>query len=316
MQGAMLDRVLDATYPLRDCGLDRRAYGRLCAARTKTAWGSRAIRRFALVDGARLLASVEQYDLAGSLDGCPIRICGLGSVFSDPAHAGEGHARALIGTLLDRAATSGAGLALLCPHATLEDSAHEGFEAVPLTNVTLKVAEPLRYGAPMTLVRGGEDRDLAAVATMGRVRAEPYRFHLDRDVDFIHHAIAHKRLLAGLAAAGVRQLQFFIAEEGTTAAAYVVLVVEGDLWTLEECGDRDPSGARVGALLQALIAREPAERRPTIRGWLPPRFLPPQVTIASAAASPDVLMMHPLGAAASAAPLSSDAALYWHNDVF
>jgi hypothetical protein len=42
--------------------------------------------------------------------------------------------------------------------------------------------------------------------------------------------------------------------------------VIGDTWTLEECGDRDPSGAGVGALLQALIAREPSERRPTIRG--------------------------------------------------
>jgi hypothetical protein len=29
---------------------------------------------------------------------------------------------------------------------------------------------------------------------------------------------------------------------------------------IEECGDRDPSGARVGAILQALIAREPAKR--------------------------------------------------------
>jgi hypothetical protein len=50
---------------------------------------------------------------------------------------------------------------------------------------------------------------------------------------------------------------------------------------IEECGDRDPAGARVGALLQALLAREPAERRPIIRGWFPPGFMPPQVTIVS-----------------------------------
>jgi hypothetical protein len=41
--------------------------------------------------------------------------------------------------------------------------------------------------------------------------------------------------------------------------------VVGSTWTIEECGDHDPSGARVGAILQALIAREPLERRPTIR---------------------------------------------------
>jgi len=53
------------------------------------------------------------------------------------------------------------------------------------------------------------------------------------------------------------------------AAADVILALIGDTWTLEECGDPHPSGAAVGAHLQASIAREPSERRPTIRGWLP-----------------------------------------------
>jgi len=39
----------------------------------------------------------------------------------------------------------------------------------------------------MTMVRGDEERDLAAIAAMGRVRAESFRFHLDRDVDFVQH---------------------------------------------------------------------------------------------------------------------------------
>jgi hypothetical protein len=48
----------------------------------------------------------------------------------------------------------------------------------------------------MTMVRGGEERDLAAIVAMGRARAEPCRFHLDRDVDFVQYAITSKRLLA------------------------------------------------------------------------------------------------------------------------
>jgi hypothetical protein len=152
---------------------------------------------------------------------------------------------------------------------------------------------------------------------MGRVRAEAFRFHLDRDVDFIQHVITRKRLRAGLGSPGLRQLQFFIAEEGITAAAYVVVSVEGTTWTLEECGDRDASGARVGALLQALIAREPAERRPTIRGWLPPGFLPPQLTVVSTTPSPDILMVRMLGStSAASSPLDAADVLYWRNDVF
>jgi hypothetical protein len=87
----------------------------------------------------------------------------------------------------------------------------------------------------MTLVRGGEDRDLGAIAAMGQVRADHVRFHLDRDVDLVKYAITRKRLLAGLGSAGVRQLEFVIAEEGITAAAYVVISVVGETWTIEEC---------------------------------------------------------------------------------
>jgi hypothetical protein len=150
---------------------------------------------------------------------------------------------------------------------------------------------------------------------MGRARAEPFRFHLDRDIDFVQYAITRKRLLAGLGPANARQLHFFIAEEGITAAAYVVLSVVGDDWTLEECGDRDASGARVGALLQALIARQPGERRPTIHAWLPLRFLPPQVTIASATPAAQTINIRMLGSSPIVPPLSADEVLLWRNDM-
>src|SRR5438093_1394697 len=194
--------------------------------------------------------------------------------------------------------------------------ARDGFDVIPTTEVELTVAESSRHGAPMTMVRGGEERDLAAVVAMGQVRADPFRFHLDRDVDLVQYAITKKRLLAGLGRAGARQLHFFIAEEGTTAAAYVVISVVGKIWTLEECGDRDSSGARVGALLQALIAREPIERRPTLIGWLPPDFLPPQVTIVSSTPSTAIMMVRMLGDGATVPTISSEDVLYWRNDVF
>ena len=208
-------------------------------------------------------------------------------------------------------------MALLFSPTDLTSDALDGFTRIAGSDVTLHVAESPRHGAPMTMVRGGEERDFPAVAAMGRVRAEPFRFHLDRDVDFIQHAITRKRLRAGLGSPGLRQLQFFIAEEGITAAAYVVVSVEGTTWTLEECGDRDVSGARVGALLQALIAREPAERRPTIRGWVPPGFLPPQLTVVSTTPSTDILMVRMLGSTPAAPPpLRAADVLYWRNDVF
>jgi hypothetical protein len=132
----------------------------------------------------------------------------------------------------------------------------------------------------------------------------------------VQYAVTKKRLLAGLGPVRARQLHFFIAEEGTTAAAYVVLSVVGDTWTIEECGDRDPSGARVGAILQALIAREPVERRPTIRGRLPPGFLPPQVTIVSEKPSAHIMMVQVLGRTVVQPRLSGADVLYWLGDIF
>ena len=311
----MLERVLETADALSFRGLNRHTFAQFDAAQMRSAWGRRHRRRFALVEGSDVLASAMQYDLAAVLDEQPVRVCGIAEVVSQPALATRDPARELVDRMLEQAARDGAVMAL-----HFSDRGHEqrraGSDAVPMTDVEIGVAQPSRRGAPMTLIRGGEARDLAAIVAMGQVRARPFRFHLDRDVDFVQYAITTTRLRAGLGPAGARQLHFFIAEEGITAAAYVVVSIAGDVWTLEECGDRDPSGARVGAILQALIAREPVERRPTIRAWLPRGFVPPQVTIVSAKPSTDVMVVQSLGRTEVHPPLSGDDVLYWRSDVF
>ncbi len=297
--------------------LDPIADEKFYSAQIKTAWGRVHQRRHTVTAHGDLLASAVQYDLAGTLDGRPLRICGVGSVVVNDRDPGLGPSQMLIGSVLDQAARGGAEMALLFAPSGLDDDALRGFETIVGADVILRVAESPRHGAPMTMVRAGEERDFPAIAAMGRIRAEPFRFHLDRDADYVQYAITRQRLRAGLGASGRRQLQFFIAEEGITAAAYVVISVEGTTWILEECGDRDASGARVGALLQALIAREPTERRPTIRGWLPPGFLPPQLTVVSTAPSSEIMMISRLGATPAVSPLLRAAdVLYWRNDVF
>ena len=169
----------------------------------------------------------------------------------------------------------------------------------------------------MTMVRGGDARDYADIVAQGLVRAEAYRFSLRRDRDLVHFAIASKRLLAGFDASGARAVHFFIAEEGASAVAHVVISVRGTEWMLEEMGDRDPAGARAGAILQTLIAREPAEKRPTIKAWLPEGVLPPQVTIVSAQPSAEVMMIKALSERVRGfRPLAAAEVCYWHGDHF
>jgi hypothetical protein len=311
---SILQRIVGSTPPVSG-DLSFEAFAKYHAAQTRTAWALRHRHAFALVRGDAVLASAERYDFAGMLDGQPVSICGIAEVFNRGGDDANDHRGALVEQLLDDATRDGVDLALLFQSVVTDSPLGDGFEAVPAMDVDLTVAESPRHGAPMTLVRGGEDRDLEAIAAMGQVRAGPFRFHLDRDVDLIKHAITRKRLLAGFGPAGVRQLEFVIAEEGITAAAYIVISVVGGTWTIEECGDRDPGGARVGALLQALIAREPVESRPQIRGWLPPGFLPPQVAITSAAPAPAVVFARALSARLPRLSLSLPDVLYWRNDL-
>jgi GNAT superfamily N-acetyltransferase len=324
-EGPLLSAILDETYNIWCEGLTPIAYRRYYTAQLATPWGRRHLRRFALVEGTDVLASAKEYVFDALLDRLPTRVVGLGAVFTRPAHRGRGMARELIERLLERAAADGADLALLFSEIGADYYARLGFEAIPIPEVALRVTESERHGAPATLVRFAEDRDLANIAAMGKARAVPFRFHLTRDRDLVQYAIAKKRLLAGLGPAGMREVQFFIAEEGASAVAYVVLTARRRLetvgstseWLLEECGDRDPSGARVGAILQGLIARDPAEARPALRAWLPSGFCPPQVTDIDQHPSADVMMVRALSARAKAAlPIAAGDVLYWRSDAF
>ena len=309
----MLDRILEMTASAD--GLTRAAFRRFDSALSKTSWGQTHQQRVVLTEGADVLASAQRYELTGTLDQRPVRICGVGELFSNPAARDGTHGQVLVERLLDDARRKGTDLALLFWPSVREAHEPDDFDAMPTMDVELKVAESTRYGAPMTLVRDGDDRDLAALVAMGQVRGGQFRFRVDRDLDLVKYAITRKRLLAGLAPAGTRQLRFVIAEEGITAAAYVVMSIVGRTWTIEECGDRDLSGARVGAILQALIAREPAEQRPVIRAWLPSGFVPPQVTIVSTQRSAEVMMRH-LSLTGGQVPLDSNDILYWRSDIF
>ena len=179
-EGALLARVIDALPPAARDGLSAAAFATLEQAVQKTAWAKANRRRFALMDGDVVLATAVRGRLDARLDGLPVRIGAVGSLWVDPARD-SGHAAALIAGLIDAEREDGADLAML---AAANDGAWAipaGFEPIPTTDVEVRVVESTRHGAPMTPVRGGEDWDLAAIVAMGDARAHLSRFHLVRD---------------------------------------------------------------------------------------------------------------------------------------
>ncbi len=319
-EGRYLEQILDASFATWGEGLSRSGYEKFNVAQRRTIWGARHLQRFALVDGDEVLASAKSYSISGRLDGRDVLIAGLGAVFTPPEHRGRGYARALIERMLARAARSGASLALLFSEIGAEFYTRLGFVVIPrvTSSLAIDLSRVARRGAPAVLVRSGVAGDLPFIADISASMSSGtgYRFALSRPADWIEYAISKKRLLAALGP-GTRHVQFFVVEEGGRAVAYAVTVNAPGGWLLEECGDRDPSGARVGALLQVLAAREPSLTPPSIRAWLPGKWIPPQLAVTGREPAAELMMMRSLVPAARLdPPLREGDVIYWHNDVF
>src|SRR4030095_16244215 len=91
------------------------------------------------------------------------------------------------------------------------------FQAVPLDEVSLEVER--KGGTPAMLVRAGGESDLPGLASMHNTRSVASSFALQRDASYIQFSLARKRLRAGLAPPGVRQVEFYVGEEGGAAGA-------------------------------------------------------------------------------------------------
>ena len=314
--GPVLDQVLSDTYPLWGDGLSLDSYGRYWAAQTRTPWGQQHLDRVALVDGPHVLASAKRYDLSLRLDGRIRRVLGIGAVFTTPAHRGRGYARELLARMLDTAVTEGQEFAML--FSEIDPAFYErlDFVPVPLQASTL-VVDQKRGGAPAVLVRAGDDRDLPVIAEMSAARSTGARLALDRSEEFIKFNISRGRLASGLAPSGLRHTEFLVVEEGYQAVAYLVCTVQHGRWMIEDAGDRDPAGARLGAMLQVMLAREPSAQLPEISCWWPRALVPPQVTIAASTPTKDVLMIRPLrDRTLPLPPLAAAEVAYWHLDYF
>lgn len=313
--GDLLAQILDSSYPLWGDGLTRKAYEQYNLAQLGTRWGKRHLDRIALVDKGVVLSSAKRYSLQLMVEGRECRTLGIAAVFTPPDLRGYGYARVLLEKMLATAEADGYDAALLFSEIGPAYYTRLGFSVIPHETFHIEVAR--RPGAPGIVVRSGDARDIPAIAAMHGDMAARYRLAIVRQPEWIEYAIAKKRLLAGLVPDGIRSVLFYVAEEGGRAVAYVVMTTGTRGWTVEECGDRDPLGSRVGALLQVLLAREPASGIPPIYGWFPGDWLPPQLSIVSRAAADQIMMMRPLsGRGRTTRPVTSADVLFWHADAF
>jgi GNAT superfamily N-acetyltransferase len=313
--GSHLEQILRESHPLWNDGLGLDQYVRYWDAQLRTPWGRNHLDRVALVEQGFVTSSAKRYDLSARIDGRIRRILGIGAVFTSPVRRGQGGARRLLELMIEAAEAEGFEFAML--FSEIEPTFYEHLEFVPVPLLESRIEVVRKGGAPAMLVRAGDERDIPSIAEMSAVRSQPARFSLDRSEDWIKFGLAKRRLLSGLGPAGLREVEFLVAEEGLQAVAYVISTIAGGRWFIEDAGDRDPSGARLGAMLQVMLARTPHLPAPEIRAWLPSDLRPPQFSSITTMPTAEVMMMRPLqGRTLPLPPLDAADMAYWRLDYF
>ena len=313
--GSYLEQILRESFPLWADGLSYEAYVRFWEAQRRTAWGAAHLDRVALIEQGSVTSSAKRYDLGARIDGRIRRVLGIGAVFTSPERRGRGGARRLIAMMLEAAEVEGYEYAML--FSEIDPAFYEALDFVPIPLLESRLEVTRVGGAPAVLMRAGDERDLPAIVEMSGTRARGARFALDRTEDLIKFGLTKRRLLSGLGPAGLRETEFLVTEEGHQAVAYVISTIHEGRWFIEEAGDRDPTGARLGAMLQVMLARTPNRSAPEIDAWLPPGLVPPQIARIATTATSAVLMIRPLlDRALPLPPLEASQVVYWRSDYF
>jgi GNAT superfamily N-acetyltransferase len=314
--GVYLDQILRESHGIWSEELSLAQYERYWKAQLATPWGASHLDRVALVEDQLVTSSAKRYDLSARIAGRIRRVLGIGAVFTSPERRGTGGAKRLLTALLDDALAEGYEFAML--FSEIDPRLYESldFVPVPLIESHLRVARK-GGGSPAVLVRAGDERDIPAIAELSATRSANARLALDRSEDFIRYGLTKRRLLSGLGPPGLREVEFLVTEEAYTAVAYIITSVHEGKWFIEDAGDRDPSGARLGAMLQAMLARTPHLEQPEIRAWLPSHLIPPQVEIIETKPTEEIMMIRPLkDRSLPLPPLPAADTVYWHLDYF
>jgi ribosomal protein S18 acetylase RimI-like enzyme len=220
-------------------------------------------------DGRRVLSSVKVYRPKVRIGSSWGEACGIGAVFTPPAHRGRGYARAMLERLLAEAEERGDSIALLFSDIApplYESLGFRALEAEESVGTLRKTREP---AGPSLRLRPLRDADLPRVRAAHAAATRRRPFAVERDPE-------HWRFLLARSEAYFRRLdgtdtarRFRIAEANGVFAGYVVAVEAEDVWDLREVGAAGDDPATLVSVARAGARDAVAAGMRTVRGWFP-----------------------------------------------
>jgi len=177
-------------------------------------------RLFGLFEGDRLLSAMKAYDLGGTCAGRPLRIFGIGAVYTPPALRRRGHARRMLELALADHRARGYDAAILFSDIGGAYYERLGFRALQSEECTAEVDE-LPRGGTASPARPGDEELLARV--FAGARAADRELALARDGWVLSFQLRRLRELAKARGMVEPEWGIHIEQPGGEAAAMLRL---------------------------------------------------------------------------------------------
>ena len=208
-----------ATYfhgiqPIWGGGLDE---GKFQVFQRRLADSAEASGRYRLLgwfEGARLLSAMKAYDLPGSCARRPLKVFGIGAVYTPPELRRRGYAAAMLRAAMEEHRRQGAQAAVLFSDIEIAYYERLGFRAVESRECSVEAgALPKPVGGFRPAMPGDEAQ---MTRIFGASRAQETRFALDRDGWTLRFQLRRLRELAR--ARGIGEPEWGIVVDGAAAA--------------------------------------------------------------------------------------------------
>jgi GNAT superfamily N-acetyltransferase len=198
------------------------------------------------VDGT-LMSAMKTYDLRGSCAGKPIRILGVGAVFTPPELRRQGHAAAMLRAAMQQWAGQGASAAVLFSDIGVRYYERLGFRLVDCRECAVEAAELPRASGGVRPALAGDEGLMTRLFADGRGQVR--RFALARDGWTLRFQLRRLRELAR--ARGLGEPEWGLVAEGRFGEGAAMVRLARDsvdvldaAWTSEAARERILGGLR------------------------------------------------------------------------
>jgi GNAT superfamily N-acetyltransferase len=209
--------------------------------------------------GGVLLSGVKAYDLAGAFEGAPLRILGIGAVFTPPGLRGRGYAARMLNAALARFGDEGADAALLFSDIGAEYYRRLGFHALQSAECFAEGHQLPRSNGYRTAVAADEE-PMCRLFELARGRE---RLSLSRDGWTLRFQLRRLRELSRARNLGEPEWGVMVEGASGEAAAMVRLSREA-VDVLDAAWTSDGACERLLGGLRDLLVRA---GRPRLRLW-------------------------------------------------